>query len=57
MYDQRVPQITHAYRKDTVDWGRPEVMRHMLAGENMALATTRSIEIGGGTDMRSVRTA
>ena len=27
---------------------RTEVMRHMLAGENLALATTRSIEIGGG---------
>lgn len=27
---------------------RPEVMRHMLAGSNLALATTRSIEIGRG---------
>lgn len=27
---------------------RAEVMRHMLAGENLALSTTRSIEIGRG---------
>ncbi|MGI6356958.1 MAG: N-6 DNA methylase [Lentisphaerae bacterium] len=27
---------------------RPEVMQHMLAGENLALATTRSVEIGVG---------
>ncbi|MCH7877826.1 MAG: DNA methyltransferase [candidate division Zixibacteria bacterium] len=27
---------------------RPEVMRHMLAGENLAISTTRSIEIGRG---------
>ena len=27
---------------------RPEVMRHMLAGENLGLSTTRSKEIGGG---------
>ncbi|HOJ03261.1 MAG TPA: N-6 DNA methylase [Bacteroidota bacterium] len=27
---------------------RPEVMRHMLGGKNIALASTRNIEIGGG---------
>ena len=27
---------------------RPQVMRHMLAGENLGLSTTRSIEIGRG---------
>ena len=27
---------------------RPEVMRHMLAGENLGLSTTRSTEIAGG---------
>lgn len=27
---------------------RPEVMRHMLAGDNLGLSTTRSIEIQGG---------
>jgi predicted helicase len=27
---------------------RPEVMQHMLAGENLALATTRNVEIGVG---------
>lgn len=31
-----------------VDWPRPEVMRHMLAGENLALCTSRSVEIGRG---------
>lgn len=36
------------YHPYMVDWGRLEVMRHMLAGENVALATTRNTEIGGG---------
>ena len=27
---------------------RPEVMRHMLAGDNLGLSTTRSIEIQAG---------
>ncbi|MFH1921317.1 MAG: type ISP restriction/modification enzyme, partial [Planctomycetota bacterium] len=27
---------------------RPEVMRHMLAGENLAISTTRNVEIGSG---------
>lgn len=36
------------YDKMLVDWPRPEVMRHMLAGENLAISTTRSIEIGRG---------
>jgi predicted helicase len=31
-----------------VDWPRPEVMGHMVAGENIALCTTRSVEIGRG---------
>lgn len=30
------------YHPDMVDWGRPEVMRHMLAGENVALVTART---------------
>lgn len=30
------------YHPAMVDWGRPEVMRHMLAGENLALVTARS---------------
>ncbi|MGB3976561.1 MAG: type ISP restriction/modification enzyme [bacterium] len=30
------------YHPLMVDWGRPEVMRHMLAGENLALITARS---------------
>jgi predicted helicase len=36
------------YADYMVDWPRPEVMGHMLAGDNLALATTRSIEIGRG---------
>jgi len=31
-----------------VDWPRSEVMGHMLAGRNLGLATTRSVEIGRG---------
>jgi predicted helicase len=31
-----------------VDWPRPEIMQHMLTGENLGLSTTRSIEIGRG---------
>jgi hypothetical protein len=29
------------YHPHMVDWGRPEVMRHMLAGENLALITPK----------------
>jgi hypothetical protein len=29
-----------------VDWPRPEVMRHVTAKDSLALATTRSVEIG-----------
>jgi predicted helicase len=29
------------YHPYMVDWGRPEVMRHMLAGENLALVTPK----------------
>ncbi|MDQ1589571.1 MAG: hypothetical protein QOG71_198 [Pyrinomonadaceae bacterium] len=36
------------YTQTMVDWPRPEVMRHMLAGANLGLSTTRSIEIGRG---------
>lgn len=31
------------YHPYMVDWGRPEVMRHMLAGENLALITVRKV--------------
>ena len=31
------------YRADMVDWRRRQIMRHMLDGANMALATARSI--------------
>jgi len=31
-----------------VDWPRSEVMGHMLAGRNLGLVTTRSVEIGRG---------
>ncbi len=33
---------TVIYRSDMVDWGRFEIMRHMLAGENVALLTTKA---------------
>ena len=36
------------WAKWMVDWPRPEVMRHMLAGENIGLSTTRSTEIAEG---------
>jgi hypothetical protein len=29
------------YHPDMVDWGRPEVMRHMLGGDNLALITPK----------------
>jgi predicted helicase len=32
------------YTPKMVDWPRPEVMRHMLAGENLALVTTRQVK-------------
>ena len=35
------------YHPYMVDWGRPEVMRHMLAGENMALLTCRQLSKSG----------
>jgi predicted helicase len=31
-----------------VDWPRPEIMRHMLIGNNLGLSMTRSVEIGRG---------
>jgi predicted helicase len=31
-----------------VDWPRTEAMPHMLAGENLAIGTTRTVEIGVG---------
>lgn len=31
-----------------VDWPRTEAMPHMLAGENLAIGTTRTVEIGAG---------
>ena len=36
------------HHKDVIELPRKEVMQHMLAGENLALSTTRSIEIGRG---------
>lgn len=36
------------YAKQVITRPRTEVMRHMLAGKNLAIATTRSIEIGRG---------
>ncbi|HRU05638.1 MAG TPA: N-6 DNA methylase [Candidatus Brocadiia bacterium] len=35
------------YHPYMVDWGRPEVMRHMLAGENVALVTPKRVELKG----------
>ncbi|MDD5556783.1 MAG: N-6 DNA methylase [bacterium] len=34
------------YHPYMVDWGRPEVMRHMLAGHNLALITVRQVAEG-----------
>lgn len=34
------------YHRAAIDFGRWEVMRHMLAGNNLALVTVRSVEIG-----------
>lgn len=42
-FDTR-PLYYHPYM---VDWGRPEVMRHMLAGENLALVTCRQLAKSG----------
>ncbi|MDM8567186.1 N-6 DNA methylase [Candidatus Halobeggiatoa sp. HSG11] len=36
------------YSSQMIDWPRKKIMQHMLAGENVALSTTRSIEIGRG---------
>jgi predicted helicase len=36
------------YHDAVVDRGRAEIMRHMLVGQNLGLATTRSVEIGRG---------
>jgi predicted helicase len=35
------------YHPYMVDWGRPEVMRHMLAGENLALMLPKRVEHKG----------
>lgn len=35
------------YHPYMVDWGRPDVMRHMLAGENLALILPRRVEYMG----------
>ena len=35
------------YHPFMVDWGRPEVMRHMLAGENLALLMPKRVEYVG----------
>lgn len=48
--EEKVTQILHRpfdvrlifYHKDAIDFGRPEVMRHMLAGENLGLISARS---------------
>ncbi|MDY0391846.1 MAG: type ISP restriction/modification enzyme [Candidatus Bipolaricaulis sp.] len=34
------------YHRHAIDFGREEVMRHMLTGDNQALSTTRNVEIG-----------
>ena len=36
------------HSEDVVDRSRQEIMHHMLTGKNIALATTRSVEIGRG---------
>lgn len=46
-FDQRFTYYTGQTR-GFICMPRPEVMRHMLAGENYGLSTTRSIEIGRG---------
>ncbi len=33
------------YHQDAIDFGRRKVMKHILRGENIAIATTRSVEI------------
>ena len=35
------------YHKDAIDFGRPEIMRHMLT-DNLALVTPRRVELAGG---------
>jgi predicted helicase len=39
---------TYYHHKDVIELPRNDVMQHILAGENLALSTTRSIEIGRG---------
>ena len=34
------------YHRDAIDFGRWDVMKHLLEDENIALATTRAVEIG-----------
>lgn len=34
------------YHADVIELPRPEVMRHMLAGENLGISMTRAVEIG-----------
>ena len=34
------------YHRDAIDFGRWDVMKHILKDENIAIATTRSVEIG-----------
>ncbi len=49
-WEEKVTQILYRpfdvrwifYHRDAIDRGRPEVMRHMLAGENVALVSARS---------------
>ena len=44
------PFDTRAYfhHEDVVELPRHEVMHHMLAGNNLGIATTRAVEIGRG---------
>ncbi len=39
---------SYCHHDDLVDRPRHEIMQHMLAGDNLALSTTRSTEIGRG---------
>ncbi len=42
------------YHTDMVDWGRPDVMRHMLAGENVAIAVGRAGQVVGSAEWNIV---
>lgn len=33
------------YHKDAIDYGREDIMKHLLMGENIALSTSRGVEI------------